>query len=276
MQRPPLRKRLGQHHLVSGALCRPLLDFLRPAGCRVVEIGPGGGVLTAELLAAGARVVALELDPAWAFELRRRFARGEASLARGKADLVRGKPGLALAVADALDFSWRRLPAPTLVAGNLPYNVATAILERLLPHHEVVPRAAFLLQREVAERLVASPGEAPYGALSVLVQARAEVRRLGRVRPGSFRPPPRVEGAFVGLALKPPPLPEEEMGGFERLVHLAFGQRRKKLRNALAAGWGRAEAEAALAGAGIPSSARAEELPLAAFLRLHRKRPTCN
>jgi 16S rRNA (adenine1518-N6/adenine1519-N6)-dimethyltransferase len=258
----PLQKRLGQHHLVQPGVCRPLVDFLAPAGERVVEIGPGGGVLTGELLAAGARVIGLELDPAWAFELGRRMAAAR---------------GLRLVVADALEVPWERLPAPTLVAGNLPYNVGTAILERLLPHHAVVPRAAFLLQKEVAERLVARPGDAAYGALSVLVQARAEARLLGRVRPGSFRPPPKVESAFVGLLLEAPPLPEAEMPAFTALVRLAFGQRRKTLRNSLAgskglAGWGLGGAEAVLAAAGISPRARAEELGLEDFLRLYRCR----
>ncbi len=211
-------------------------------------------MLTGELLAAGARVIGLELDRAWAFELRQRMA---------------GARELRLVVADALEVPWERFPAPTLVAGNLPYNVGTAILERLLPHHAVVPRAAFLLQKEVAERLVARPRDAAYGALSVLVQARAEARVLGRVRPGSFRPPPKVESAFVGLVLRAPPLPEAGMPAFTDLVRLAFGQRRKTLRNALAAGWGHARAEAALAAAGISPRARAEELGLGDLLQLY-------
>lgn len=260
---PPYRKRLGQHHLVDGALCRPLVEFLAPAGQRVVEIGPGAGALTAELLAAGAaRVLALELDPDWARVLHRRLAgREEAGPAR-----------LAVAVADALDLPWERLPAPTLAAGNLPYNVATALVERLLPHHATVPRAAFLVQREVAERLVARPGDGAYGSLSVVVAAYAEARVLGRVRPGSFRPRPRVEGAFVGFRLRPPPLPPAAMRPFLATVRLAFGQRRKTLRNALAAGWGRRGAEAALERAGISPNLRAEALGLTELLALHQAR----
>src|SRR3954449_6857960 len=100
--RPSLKKSLGQHHLTAGALCRPLVSFLAPAGERVLEIGPGGGVLTAELLAAGARVLGWELDPAWAAFLRRRFP----------------DPRLALVVGDALEIAWDRLPAPALVTGN--------------------------------------------------------------------------------------------------------------------------------------------------------------
>jgi 16S rRNA (adenine1518-N6/adenine1519-N6)-dimethyltransferase len=254
MDRPLLRKSLGQHHLIDGSLARPLVHFLAPQGERVLEIGPGGGVLTAELLAAGARVWGLEVDPAWAFFLRRRFAGGD----------------FQLAVADALTLCWDRLPAGTLVAGNLPYNVATALIERLLTQGEHILRAAFLVQKEVAERLVARPGDEGYGSFSVLVAAYAEARVLGRVRPGAFRPPPKVESAFVGFTLKPPPLPRTEMEGFVRFVRLAFGQRRKTLRNALAAGWGKEKAEETLARAGVAEKVRAEELGMAELLGVWR------
>jgi 16S rRNA (adenine1518-N6/adenine1519-N6)-dimethyltransferase len=249
-----LKKALGQHHLVDGALCQPIVRFLDPGGKRVLEIGPGGGVLTAELLAAGARVLGWELDLEWAAELRRRLP----------------SPSLSVVVADALEIEWGRLPAPTLAAGNLPYNVATAILERMLPHHERVPRAAFLVQKEVADRLVARPGDEAYGSLSLLVAAYANARLLGRVRRGSFRPPPKVEGGFIGLELHPPPLPPDEMPELIALIRLAFNQRRKTLRNALAAGWGKERTEAALAAVGLPDKVRGEELGLAEFLEIQR------
>lgn len=251
--RPPLVKSLGQHHLRDGRATRPLVEFLAPAGATVIEIGPGGGVLTRELLAAGAeRVLAVELDPAWAFALRR--------------ELV--APRLAVAVADALDLAWEELRAPALVAGNLPYNVGTAILERLLAGARRVPRAAFLLQREVVDRLVAGPGEPDYGALSVLVAARARARLLGRVPAGAFRPPPRVESAFVGLELGAPAVAPEKFAAFARVVRLAFAQRRKTLRNALASGWGRESAGRVLDALGLPEGTRAERLDLGAFLDL--------
>jgi 16S rRNA (adenine1518-N6/adenine1519-N6)-dimethyltransferase len=169
-------------------------------------------------------------------------------------------------VMDALQLSWDRLPAPTLVAGNLPYNVATPIIAAVLPQHARIPRAAFLLQKEVAERLTARPGTRDYGALTVLVQCHAEPRILGRVRPGSFRPPPRVESAFVGLRLRPPPLPPAELADFMVLVRLGFGQKRKTLRNALGRVTGSAVVEAALERLGLPPSTRAEELPLERWL----------
>jgi 16S rRNA (adenine1518-N6/adenine1519-N6)-dimethyltransferase len=264
VERPPLQKRFGQHHLVSGVLCAPLVAFLRPAGETVVEIGPGGGVLTGELLAAGAaRVVGWEIDRAWAAELGRRLG---------------GDGRLSIVVADALDLDWPSLgcQSPVLAAGNLPYNVATPILEALLPNHEAVPRAAFLVQKEVADRLVAGPGDPDYGSLSVLVAAYAEARLLGRVSKGSFRPPPKVDGAFVGLALRPPPLPAAEMPAFLATVRAAFAKRRKTLRNSLAAAWGRDEAERTLArflpAHDLPPTARAERLGLAELVALHRAR----
>ncbi|HEV3459486.1 MAG TPA: 16S rRNA (adenine(1518)-N(6)/adenine(1519)-N(6))-dimethyltransferase RsmA [Thermoanaerobaculia bacterium] len=270
MRPPRLKKALGQHHLVSGALCRPLIDFLQPGGVRVVEVGPGGGVLTGELLAAGARVLAWEVDLEWAAELRRRLGAGTPSGGiAGHAGASRG--AVAIVVEDALDLPWGRLPAPTLAAGNLPYNIATALLGALLPHHRRVPRAAFLVQREVAERLLARPGEAAYGSLSVLVAAYARAVPLGRVRRGSFRPPPKVEGAYVGFELKAPPLPEDEMPAFLATVRLAFAQRRKTLRNALAAGWGRERAAVVLAGMGLREDVRAERLGLEELLALHRQ-----
>jgi 16S rRNA (adenine1518-N6/adenine1519-N6)-dimethyltransferase len=281
MRPPRLKKALGQHHLVSGALCRPLIDFLQPGGGqRVVEVGPGGGVLTGELLAAGARVLAWEVDLEWAAELRRLGAgtgrggsggRGGARGSGGKGGAGGAGGALAIVVEDALDLPWGRLPAPTLAAGNLPYNIATALLAALLPHHRRVPRAAFLVQREVAERLLARPGEAAYGSLSVLVAAYARAVPLGRVRRGSFRPPPKVEGAYVGFELRAPPLPEEEMPAFLATVRLAFAQRRKTLRNALAAGWGRERAAAVLAGMGLAEDVRAERLGLEELLALYRQ-----
>jgi len=256
VRKPLLKKALGQHHLVDGALCRPLIQFLAPEDQRVLEIGPGGGVLTAELLAAGARVLGWELDPDWAAILRGRLP----------------DPRLTLVVGDALRIAWDRLPSPTLVAGNLPYNVATAIIEDLLPHHARIPRAAFLVQKEVADRIVALPGTDAYGSFSVIVAAWARPRILGKVKPGSFRPPPKVDSAFVGLELQPPPLPDAEMPAFVAMVRQAFSKRRKTLRNSLAAGWGRERTEAVLAAAGIPERARAEELGLEVFLEIYRKR----
>ncbi len=219
-----------------------------------MEIGPGSGVLTQELLAAGARVVACEVDLEWAFFLRRRL------------------PAVPVAVVDALAVDWRRLARPARVAGNLPFQIATRLIERMLTAAAVrgtVPRPAFLVQREVAERLVAGPGEPAYGSLSVVVAALAEVCWLGAVAPGSFRPPPRVAAAFVGFVPRPPPVTADELPSFLCLVRLAFAQRRKTLRNALAAGWGRPRAEAVLEAVGLDRRCRAESLGVEGFVAMH-------
>lgn len=254
LERPRLRKSLGQHHLRSGTICRPLVDFLAPSGRLVVEVGPGGGVLTRELIEAGARVLALELDPDWAAALRRRV----------------DSPNLEIRVADALEFDWKALPTGALVAGNLPYNVGTAIVERVLKAHPPVDRAAFLLQREVVDRMTAEPKDEAYGALSVLVRLRAEARRLGIVKPGAFVPPPKVDSAFVGLKLRPLPagLSGPRAEAFESWVREAFGQRRKTLANALAGRTARESVVATLESLHRPATSRAEAIPFTELLQL--------
>jgi 16S rRNA (adenine1518-N6/adenine1519-N6)-dimethyltransferase len=164
--------------------------------------------------------------------------------------------------------AWERLPASWLLAGNLPYNVGTALLERVLAAAPPGVRCGFLLQREVVDRLVARPGTKEYGALSVLVTARAAVRRLGTLKPGAFMPSPRVESSFVGVELRPAPLSAAGMAALERVVRAAFGQRRKTLRNALGAVFGRERGEALLAAAGLSAAERAERLAPESFFLL--------
>jgi 16S rRNA (adenine1518-N6/adenine1519-N6)-dimethyltransferase len=257
---PRRKKALGQHHLREGSLCRPLVEFLfaglpqaGSTGPYVIEIGPGGGVLTAELLAAGTRVLALELDPEWADALRLRLPDEK----------------LSVKVGDVLDFDWASVPSGTLVCGNLPYQLGTAILDRVLRAFPQVERAAFLLQREVVDRLIAGPGDPDYGSLSLFTQARATAARLGIVRPGSFIPPPKVDSAFVGLRLHAPPLPEGEMPEFERLLRAAFQQRRKTLLNSLSSSFSRPAVENALATLGYDLRTRAESLAMGDFLGLY-------
>jgi 16S rRNA (adenine1518-N6/adenine1519-N6)-dimethyltransferase len=171
---------------------------------------------------------------------------------------------------DATGFPWERLPAPTLVSGNLPFNVATRLIEALLPHWENVPRAAFMVQKEVAERLAAGPGDAAYGSFSVIVSSAAQVSLLGTLKPGCFRPAPKVSAAFVGLQLGKPLLPKGEMPAFHRFVRQCFAQRRKTLRNSLSAALGREASGALLAAAGLDSRSRAGELDLKMFVHLFR------
>ena len=253
---PPLRKALGQHHLRHPGSAIPAIDFLDVAGRSVVEIGPGGGVLTRLLLERGAsRVIACELDPLWTLELRRRIA----------------DPRLAPVTADGCDLRYEKVLASTRIAGNLPYNAATRIILAVLERAALGVRSAFLVQREVADRLTASPGESGYGGLSVLVAARASARRLAIVRPGSFVPAPAVTSAFVGLERCASPLDEAEWSRFANFVRAAFRQRRKTLVNNLRPSVGRPAVEAALSALDLPSSARAESLGLSEFVALFRE-----
>lgn len=253
---PPLQRALGQHHLRHPGPAIAAVDFLDVAGRRVIEIGAGGGALTRLLLERGAsRVIACELDLLWTLELRRRIA----------------DPRLAPVTADGCDLRYERTPASTRVAGNLPYNVATRIILAVLERAAVGARAAFLVQREVADRLTASPGDSEYGGLSVMVAARASARRLAIVPPGSFVPPPAVTSAFVGFERTAPPVDEAEWSGFANFVRTAFGQRRKTLVNNFRPSVGRAAAEAALSALDLPSTARAESLGVSEFVELFRE-----
>lgn len=243
-----------------------MVDFLRPAGRWVVEVGPGGGVLTRELLAGGARVAALELDRAWAFALRHRQAVEPTVAEPG------GLDRLAIACVDALEIDWSALPRGARIAGNLPYNVATPLIDRAATQALAVDRMAFLVQLELAQRLVAEPGQKAYSAWTAWTACWASTRILGRVKPGSFRPPPRVDSAFVGLERRGPPLPLAEMENLRSTIRAAFSRRRKTLRNALGSAWGRDAAREALAAAAIEPSRRAETLSVAEFVALERGR----
>jgi 16S rRNA (adenine1518-N6/adenine1519-N6)-dimethyltransferase len=264
---PRLKKALGQHHLARPELCRPAIEYLGQARAdgdrpQVLEIGPGGGVLTRALLEAGWRVLAVELDREWAFELRRRFAPGT----RGAAGLG---GALQVVIGDALELSFSRLEQPWAVAGNLPYAVSTAIVERVLDQAPTGTRCAFLVQREVADRLLAVPGSRVYGSLSVLVSLRSRGRRLARVRPGSFRPPPKVESAFVGLEILGSELGEESWRALKKTVRNAFASRRKTLANVLAAAYGAERGRRALVRCGIDPGLRAEALAPEQLVALH-------
>ena len=262
--RPPLQKRFGQHHLRSGSLVEPLLQWLQPSAGRfdrspVLEIGPGGGVLTFALFDRGFATTAWELDPRWAFELHRR------TRARPSRDAH-----LQLVLGDALELPWHRLDGVSAVLGNLPYNVATAILQKALAEARQGLRLGFLVQLEVAQRICAESGSKTYGALSVLVRARcSNPLILGKVKPGSFHPPPKVDSAFVGLDLDGELWSAAEWSAFTGLVFDAFGKRRKTIRNALSKRR-TAGLDAALEQAGIDPRQRPEQLEIDRWLALHR------
>lgn len=220
----------------------------------MLEVGAGLGSLTVALAAAGAEVLALEMDPALLPALQEVVA------------------GLAVRVVrqDALRADWAGLlgAGPWRMASNLPYNVAVPVVVDLLEGAPGVDPLLAMVQREVGERLAAGPGEEQYGAVSLRVAYRAAARVVRRVRPSVFWPEPQVESVLVLLERRPPPVAVPEDALF-RLVEEGFRQRRKTMQNALVRlGLSREGARAAMEEAALDPRVRAESLGLEDFARL--------
>jgi 16S rRNA (adenine1518-N6/adenine1519-N6)-dimethyltransferase len=260
---------LGQHFLRDPDVARRIVQLVAPTPRDLVlEIGPGKGALTGPLVASGAQVTALEIDPALTAALRERFA------GLGRVDIR---------AADARAFAYRGLRGErldplgrVLVVGNLPYSVGKPILMGLVEAGDAIDEMALMLQREVALRVAAAPGSKIYGSLSVLTQIAADVTLAFGVPPGAFSPPPQVDSAVIHLrARRTPPVVIADLGRFRAVVLAAFSQRRKSLANALAAGL-RLPAEhtrAACLAAAVDPGRRAETLSLDEFARLTDRLP---
>jgi 16S rRNA (adenine1518-N6/adenine1519-N6)-dimethyltransferase len=218
--RPPCaRKRLGQHFLVDPNVLRRIVGLADLTQQDLVcEIGPGGGALTALLCRAAGRVLALEVDSRMVEFLREEL--GE-------------NPNVEIQERDALRFPFEHLPESTVVVANLPYNISTPILFRLLEGRTQIRRMVLTLQLEVAQRLVAKPGTKQYGVLTVLAQHVADVRFGFKVSPKCFRPVPDVDSGVVRLDIRhEDSAVQEDMAPFQVMVRSAFGHRRKTLFNA--------------------------------------------
>ena len=243
------RRRFGQHFLNDDGIIRRIVSgaHLSP-GMRVVEIGPGLGVLTEALVGAGAQVTAVELDRDLAQFIRERY------------------PMVDLIEADAARVNWSEVaPNPgTRVVANLPYNVGTKVVMQMLHHPNSFHSLTVMLQLEVVQRIVADPGSRTYGSLSVRAQARARTVFLATVPPSAFHPPPKVTSAVVRLDL----YQEPDFGGvpgafFDRIVKGAFAQRRKTVANSLGSLLrDKPCAIASLQAAGIDPGTRAEMISL--------------
>jgi 16S rRNA (adenine1518-N6/adenine1519-N6)-dimethyltransferase len=247
----PKRKRLGQNFLVDRGIAERIVGLLSDDPNRVLEIGPGRAALTLPLLDRFDRVRAVEVDP---------------SLAQSLKNNVR-EPRLEIREADALADSLDDLAsdgAPWQVASNLPYSVGTAILRRLLPRNDLFTRIVVMLQREVAGRVVASPGRRGHGLLALEVAAYAEARIAFEVGPGAFRPRPKVVSSVVVLELRPPSISRDEIENALRLAAHALTKPRKKLSNAVQP----LCEPAALGAAGLDLSARPGEVPLKGWIQL--------
>ncbi len=282
-QMTPGRK-LGQHFLADPGILRRIAAAAEVTDAMpVLEVGPGVGVLTRELLIAGADVTAVELDRALRPLLIEALA-GVPGVAAGSSPSPPSVPGelcierfgprLRLIWTDAVRLPWDRLAqeraGPWRVCSNLPYYITGPFLASLFAGALPWTTAVLLVQAEAAERMQAHPGGKTYGAFTCLVAYHAEVERVFSVPRAAFLPPPAVDSAVVRLRRRerPPALaPREEL---LRVVRAAFGQRRKTLRNALTAGLqaDRAIVESALERAGIDGVRRAETLTLHEFDRI--------
>ena len=251
------KKSLGQHFLSDPRILARIADALTPgAGETVLEIGPGRGTLTEVLAARKYRLLAIEKDRDLVPQLRGRFP---------EVEVIEG---------DALELDWHAIvgPGPFSVIGNIPYYITSPLIDKAL----VPPRPreiVFLIQKEVADRVAASPGGADYGALSVGVQAVARVERIFRVAAGAFNPPPTVESAVIRLSpLTTPLIPDPDVAAFRRLVVGLFSYRRKQVVRGLreltgqpaerVLGW--------LASAGINEARRPQSISPSEFAGLYR------
>jgi 16S rRNA (adenine1518-N6/adenine1519-N6)-dimethyltransferase len=263
---PFSRKRFGQHFLEPVWVAKVVQAIDPRQTDHFLEIGPGRGALTGPLLE---RVTSVQ-----AFEIDRDLAAG----LRGGVDSTYGltTSKLTLVEGDFLETANSLAGAPShplRVAGNLPYNVASPILFKLLElHASGVPLvdATLMLQHEVADRLVAGPGGKEYGVLSILVQHTADVERLLSLPPGAFRPPPQVRSALVRVRFREPRPPADDQKTFAALVQAIFTRRRKTLANALLAFHlsSRLSPGAALERAALDGRRRPETLTVAELVRL--------
>jgi 16S rRNA (adenine1518-N6/adenine1519-N6)-dimethyltransferase len=242
------KRSLGQNFVVEPNTVRRIVELAEVgAGDRVVEIGPGVGSLTRALREGGASVTAVEVDDVLVGVL--------AEVTGGySSDRVR------IVHADAMETDWNTLlgGAPWALVANLPYNISVPLICDLLDDVPAIGEMVVMVQREVADRLVAGPGDDAYGLPSVKVAYHADARLLGRVPPSVFLPRPRVDSALVGLRRLSEPATEVDREVLFGVVRAGFGQRRKMLRRSLRD----LLDEAAIAESGVDPMARAEELGL--------------
>lgn len=255
-----MKKSLGQNFLIDGNIVRKIVDSAELNKDDVIlEVGPGIGSLTEEILIRGNILTSIEIDSKFAEILRENFSDFK------NWNLVEG---------DALDDdNWNKAnenPTPNVFIGNLPYVITTPILEKIFKSKNTFKRIVVMVQKEVADRMTASPGTKKYGSLSVFVNFFGKATELFTVKEGSFIPRPKVKSAVVRIdTIKRDNDPE----GFMDFVHKAFNMRRKTLLNSLSKGYDmdKDEIEKRILEAEIDPGVRAEKLNLEEFLKLYEK-----
>ena len=212
-----LKKSLGQHFLKDKNVVKRIVDAgkLSPED-RVLEIGPGGGALTEEIVGKNPReFIAVEIDPDWVNFLKEKFG--------DKVKVIN---------ADATEFDFSSLGGEFIYFGNLPYNVSTAILRNLLTHRKTLKKGIFMVQKEVADRLTAKKGK-EYGYFPALLSLFFDIKKLFNVPPKAFIPPPKVISTVIEVTPREFDMEEKELKKFENFLKKAFSQRRKKLKKNL-------------------------------------------
>jgi len=249
---PRARKRFGQHFLVDRGIIAEIVNLISPQdNDHLVEIGPGRGALTRPLMATGVRLSVIEIDRDLAAIVAKEFSR---------------RANFELHLGDALEFDFASLSGDDQirVVGNLPYNIATALILRLIDQAPHIQDMTFMLQQEVVDRLAANPGSKDYGRLSIMVQSRAMVEPFFDVGPTAFEPPPKITSTMVRITPQNVGLSIGVLGHLEACVRTAFGQRRKTIRNTL----GKRVDNDILAACGIGAGQRPEEISVEAFVHL--------
>lgn len=246
------KRSLGQNFLVDQGIAARIISAISPSpDDLVIEIGPGLGALTAALVDSGADVIAIELDADLFGDLREKFL---------------GRKNFRLIESDALEVDYANIvKGQAKLAANLPYNISTAILQKLSEQSGRFSNLVVMLQKEVVERITARPGKSERGFLTVLLESCFESRKLFDVPPTAFRPQPRVTSSV--LCLTPRQIDIDDPAAFRRLLSSAFSQKRKTILNNLRSVYPAAAEK--LATAGIDAARRAESLSLDEWLRLH-------
>ena len=244
------RKRFGQNFLVDGGIIAAIISAIDPKRDEtVVEIGPGLGAITEPLMARVNHLHVVEIDRDLIARLKKQHSPGRMTIHEG----------------DALAFDFSSIGRDLRLVGNLPYNISTPLLFHLAEYVDIVRDMHFMLQKEVVERMVAEPGDADFGRLSVMLQYRFYLEWLIDVPPESFEPPPKVQSAVVRLIPKPQSeLLAKSQEKLSQVVLTAFSQRRKMLRNTLKP----LLAEADFAELGIDPTRRAEDIPVEDYVRI--------
>lgn len=244
------RKRFGQNFLVDGGIIGAIVSAINPARTdTVVEIGPGLGAITIPLLERVDRLHVVEIDRDLIARLKKQHTPERLTIHEG----------------DALAFDFASIGKDLRLVGNLPYNISTPLLFHLAEYVGIVRDMHFMLQKEVVERMVAVPGESDFSRISVMLQYRFHLEWLIDVPPESFDPPPKVQSAVVRLIPKDvTELKAKSQEKLSRVVQTAFSQRRKMLRNTLKG----VLSDAAFAELGIDPTRRAEDIPVADYVRI--------